>query len=268
VIGFALDMDGTVYHGERPIPGAREFISRLKAEGIPFRFITNNSSHPKKFYADRLRRMGFEITEDHVLTSTIATIRFIKENRAGKSVYVLATPDVTEEIRSAGIPGPKDGEVPDIVLLTFDTTIGYDGLNNAYHYIQKGAELIATHPDDVCPTEDGYDVDIGPFIRLFESLTGNKATVVGKPNRLMLDMAALEMGVEPDRVVMVGDRLSTDIRMAVDANIASILVLSGETDEALLKASGIRPTFVKGSVADIVPEEIVRTLSASDLKTR
>ena len=131
-----------------------------------------------------------------------------------------------------------------------------------------GAEYIATHPDDVCPTEDGYDVDIGPFIRLFESLTGNKATVVGKPNRLMLDMAALEMGVEPDRVVMVGDRLSTDIRMAVDANIASILVLSGETDEALLKASGIRPTFVKGSVADIVPEEIVRTLSASDLKTR
>lgn len=268
MIGFALDMDGTVYHGERPIPGAREFISCLKAEGIPFRFITNNSSHPKKFYADRLRRMGFEITEDHVLTSTIATIRFIKENRAGKSVYVLATPDVTEEIRSAGIPRPKEGEVPDIVLLTFDTTIGYDGLNDAYHYIQKGAELIATHPDDVCPTEDGYDVDIGPFIRLFESLTGNKATVVGKPNRLMLDMAALEMGVEPDRVVMVGDRLSTDIRMAVDANIASILVLSGETDEALLKASGIRPTFVEGSVADIVPEEIVRTLSASDLKTR
>lgn len=268
MIGFALDMDGTVYHGERPIPGAREFISRLKAEGIPFRFITNNSSHPKKFYADRLRRMGFEITENHVLTSTIATIRFIKENRAGKSVYVLATPDVTEEIRSAGIPGSREGEVPDIVLLTFDTTIGYEGLNDAYHYIQKGAELIATHPDDVCPTEDGYDVDIGPFIRLFESLTGNKATIVGKPNRLMLDMAALEMGVEPDRVVMVGDRLSTDIRMAVDANIASILVLSGETDEALLKSSGIRPTFVKGSVADIVPEEIVRTLSASDLKTR
>ena len=177
MIGFALDMDGTVYHGERPIPGAREFISRLKAEGIPFRFITNNSSHPKRFYADRLKRMGFEITEEHVLTSTIATIRFIAENRPGKSVYVLATPDVTEEIRSAGIPAPKEGEVPDIVLLTFDTTIAYDGLNDAYHYIQKGAELIATHPDDVCPTEDGYDVDIGPFIRLFESLTKSALTL-------------------------------------------------------------------------------------------
>ena len=119
MIGFALDMDGTVYHGERPIPGAREFISRLNAEGIPFRFITNNSSHPKRFYADRLKRMGFEITEEHVLTSTIATIRFIRENRPGKSVYVLATPDVTEEIRSAGIPGPKEGET--VCMLQVET---------------------------------------------------------------------------------------------------------------------------------------------------
>ena len=261
MIGFALDMDGTVYHGERPIPGAREFISRLREKGIPFRFITNNSSHPKSFYADRLKRMGFEVTDEHVLTSTIATIRFIRENRPGKSVYVLATPEVTEEIRSAGIPAPGEGEVPDIVLLTFDTTIEYGGLNDAYHYIQKGAELIATHPDDVCPTEDGYDVDIGPFIRLFESLTGREATVVGKPHRLMLDMAALEMGIDSDRVVMVGDRLSTDIRMAVDAGITSVLVLSGETDEALLKASGMEPTFVRGSVADIDPDEIVRSLS-------
>ena len=95
--------------------------------------------------------------------------------------------------------------------------------------------------------------------------TTKEATVVGKPNRLMLDMAALEMGVPADSVVMVGDRLSTDIRMAVDAGITSVLVLSGETDRALLEASGIEPTFVKESVAEIVPEEIVRTLSASDL---
>lgn len=257
MIGFALDMDGTVYHGERPIPGAREFIDRLTEAGVPFRFITNNSSHTRRFYADRLIRMGFKVTYEHVLTSTTATVRFLLENRPGRTAFVLAAPEVEEEIRSAGIPAPGEG-IPDMVVLTFDTTVDYAKLNDAYHYIQKGAEFIATHPDDVCPTEEGYDVDIGPFIRLFESLTGKKATVVGKPNRLMLDMAALEMGVPADDVVMVGDRLSTDMRMARDAGTASILVLSGETDLALLEGSDIRPTFVKDSVADIDVDEIAR----------
>lgn len=124
-------------------------------------------------------------------------------------------------------------------------------MNNGYHCLRAGAELIATHPDDVCPTETGYDVDIGPFIRMYESLTGTGATVIGKPNRLMLDMAALDMDVPPESVIMVGDRLTTDIRMASDAGIRSILVLSGETDLTLLGQSSVKPTFVKDSVADI-----------------
>lgn len=94
-------------------------------------------------------------------------------------------------------------------------------------------------------------MDIGPFIRLYESLAGIEATVVGKPNRLMLDMAAADMGIPSESVIMVGDRLTTDIRMAVNANIRSILVLSGETDSAMLERSDIKPTFVKNSVADI-----------------
>ena len=251
MMGFALDMDGTLYHGDRPIPGAREFINGLRERDIPFRFVTNNSSHPRGFYADRLKRLGFNITEGDVLTSTIATIRFILDRRPGKSVYVIATPDVIREIADAGVPLAAEGTVPDIVLLTFDTTIDYRKLNDGYQYIMKGAEFIATHPDDICPTEYGYDVDIGPFIRLFESLTGKEAVVVGKPNRLLLDMAALDMGIPADDIIMIGDRLSTDIRMAIDAGTKSILVLSGETDRALLEKSGMHPTWVMGSVADI-----------------
>ena len=253
MIGFAIDMDGTVYHGERPIPGAREFIAGLRERGIPFRFVTNNSSHNRQFYADRLDRMGFGVTPDEVLTSTVATVRFIKDNRGGRSVYAMATPDVKAEIAESGIRMASEGR-PDIVLLTFDTTIDYGKINRGYHYLLQGSEFIATHPDDVCPTEDSYDIDIGPFIRMFESMTGREATVVGKPNRLMLEMAAAEMGVGPEDVVMVGDRLSTDIRMAADAGTRSILVLSGETDLELLRRSDICPTFVTGSVADILTE--------------
>ncbi len=251
MIGFALDMDGTVYLGERPIPGAKEFIGSLRKAGIPFRFITNNSSHPRGFYADRLVRMGFDVKPEQVLTSAVATAAFLKDRRKGKRVYIIATPEVSREFADQGVELVGPDEDPDIVLLTFDTTIDYKKLNSGYHCLRAGAELIATHPDDVCPTEAGYDVDIGPFIRLYESLTGNKATVIGKPNRLMLDMAALDMGVSSESVIMIGDRLSTDIRMAMDAGIRSILVLSGETDLALLERSDVKPTHVKDSVADI-----------------
>jgi len=253
-------MDGTLYKGENPIPGAREFVSMLRERGIPFRFLTNNSSHPCSFFADRLKRLGFEVDDRDVLSSTVATARFILSERKGARVYIIATPEVTAELESLGVKGCSSEEVPDIVLLTFDTTVDYVKLNTGYHYLMAGAELVATHPDDVCPTETAFDVDIGPFIRLFESLTGKSATVIGKPSRRMLEMAAREMGVSPSDVVMVGDRLSTDIRMGELAGTRTVLVMSGETDEALFASSGIRPTFKEESVASIFPNIIDRGL--------
>ena len=193
--------------------------------------------------------MGFSVPYDSVITSAIATAEFIKARRPEARVFLLASPDVREEFTSNGVN--ITDEDPDIVLLTYDRTLTYERLNKAYRLIIGGAELIATHPDDLCPTEDGYDVDIGPFIRLFESLTGKEAVVVGKPNSLLPEMAADLMGVDMKGTVMVGDRLYTDIRMAVDAGIRSILVLSGETAEGDLKNSDMKPTHVVKSVADI-----------------
>lgn len=247
--GFMIDMDGTVYKGGDLIPGAIEFIDSLKERGIPFVFLTNNSSSARDHYYRKLVRMGFHVESENVLTSAIATTRFVLSERAGKRVYPVASPDVVEEMRAAGVD-IVDSD-PDIVLLTFDRTITYEKINNAYRFLMSGAELIATHPDDLCPTEDAYDIDIGPFIRMFEQMCGKEAVVIGKPNGLMLDMAAREMGVDPEGTVMVGDRLYTDIEMAVRAGTASILVLSGETSEEQLKMSDIRPTHILRSVADI-----------------
>ena len=246
---FMLDMDGTIYKGGVPIPGAREFVSALRGNGVPFVFLTNNSSHGRGVYLEKLRRLGFEAEMGNILTSTVATIRYLLSERPGRTVYPVAVPDVVEEMRAAGVPIVD--EDPDIVVLTFDTTITYAKINDAYHFLSSGAELIATHPDDLCPTEDSYDIDIGPFIRMFEQMCQTTATVIGKPNRLMLEMAAREMGVDPSDTVMVGDRLYTDIEMAVRAGTQSVLVLSGETDMDMLRAWGKEPTAVAGSVADI-----------------
>jgi len=248
--GFMIDMDGTVYKGGDLIPGATDFIAGLRSRGIPFVFLTNNSSHTRSYYYEKLRRMGFDVTMDNVLTSNIATIRFVLSERPGKRVYVVGSPEVTEEVRAAGIDVVEDD--PDIVYLTFDRTITYEKINKAYKALVKGAELIATHPDDVCPTETDYDIDIGPFIRMFEQMCQTTAVIIGKPNRLMLEMASLEMGVDPQGTVMVGDRLYTDIRMGELAGTSTILVLSGETSRADLEASDVRPTYVLDSVADIL----------------
>jgi HAD superfamily hydrolase (TIGR01450 family) len=247
--GFMIDMDGTVYKGGDLIPGAIEFIDSLKSHGIPFVFLTNNSSAPRTHYYEKLRRMGFDVTLDNVLTSAMAASRYVLSEHPGARVFPVASPEVAEEMRQAGLDIVDDD--PDIVLLTFDRTIDYQKINKAYRFLTDGALFVATHPDDLCPTEDSYDIDIGPFIRMFEQMCQTSAVVIGKPNARMLEMAALEMGVDPRTTVMVGDRLYTDIEMAVRAGIASILVLSGETSREQLEASGMEPTFVLGSVAEI-----------------
>ena len=244
-----IDMDGTIYKGGNVIPGAKEFVEFLVKEKIPFVFLTNNSSHTREYYYDKLRTMGFRIEKKSILTSTIATVRFIRERRKGKKVFVVATPEVTKEIEGLGVTSCE--EDPDIVLLTFDRTITFDKINKAYHFIMSGAELIATHPDDLCPTEDAYDVDIGQFIHLLSYLTGTTPIIIGKPSMLMIEMAAGEMGVEKSKTVMIGDRLYTDMRMAADAGIDSILVLSGEAKMSDLENLDVKPTFIVGSVADV-----------------
>ena len=248
--GLAIDMDGTVYKGMVPIPGAKEFISSLKENGIPFMFVTNNSSKGRKQYYEKLKTMGFDIDIGNVLTSGTAALRFLKDERKGKKVYVIGTESYLEDVKEYGIE--LDDNDPDIVLLSFDRELTYEKINKGYMFIKNGAEYIATHPDDLCPTEDDYDVDIGAFIAMYSYLLHKEPLIIGKPNRLLLDMAASEMGIPADSIAMVGDRLYTDMKMAYDNGLDSILVLTGETSLDDLKDSDIRPTYVLDSVADIM----------------
>jgi HAD superfamily hydrolase (TIGR01457 family) len=245
-----IDMDGTVYKGGNVIKGAPEFIERLKLKKIPFVFLTNNSSSDREHYYNKLIKMGFDVSIDNILTSTTATAAYIKKYHPGKTVYPVGTPKFVSEIIGMGLTVTDID--PDIVLLSFDTTITYEKINNAYQFLKNGAEFIATHPDDLCPTEDGYDIDIGPFIRMLESMTSTKATVIGKPNVLMVKMAAETMNVPQEETVMIGDRIYTDIKMASDAGIRSIMVLTGEAREDDLKEHKIRPTVIVSSVDHIL----------------
>ena len=250
--GFMIDLDGTIYKGKNVIPGAVEFVNSLKERSIPFVFLTNNSASDQAHYYNKLKGMGFDIEMKDILSSTVAAVRYIKKRFPGKKVFPLGTELFVKEIISHGIAVTEKD--PEIVLLAFDKSITYEKLNKAYQFLLAGAEFIATHPDDLCPTEDGYDIDIGPFIRLLESMTGKAATVTGKPNRIMVEIAAETMNADPKGLWMIGDRIYTDIKMASDAGISSILVLSGETTAEDLVNSAERPTIVKNSVYEIIDE--------------
>ena len=167
---FILDMDGTVYLGNRLFPETLPFLDRVKKGGKRYLFFTNNASRSPETYVTRLCNMGIQATMDDILTSGDVTIHFLKNHRAGKSVYIVGTPDLVDSFERAGIP--QNEENPDIVLVSFDTTLTYDKLEKACRFIREGAEFLSTHPDYNCPVEGGFIPDSGAICALVTASTG------------------------------------------------------------------------------------------------
>ncbi|MGE3062505.1 MAG: HAD-IIA family hydrolase [bacterium] len=247
---FFFDMDGTLYLGENLIDGAVEFVAKLKERGIGRVFLSNNSSKNRKEYLKKLTRMGFECVENDIFTSLNATI--LKLKREGvRTIYPLGTPSFEEELLDNGFKFSKEN--PDTVLLGFDKTLTYEKIDNAYQLLIKNVRFVATHPDITCPTENGYIPDIGGFISMFEKLTGRLPEIVGKPNTCMVLSIMEHFGLKPQECAMVGDRLYTDMRMAIDATMKSILVLSGETKHDDYVKSKFEVFIEADSVKDLTP---------------
>lgn len=246
---YVLDMDGTIYLGGSLFPETIPFLERVKAHGKRYIFFTNNSSRSPRTYVERLNRMGIAVERKDVVTSGDVMIHFLKTHRRGKSVYLLGTPDLEESFREEGIPLTK--EKPDIVLLGFDTTLTYEKLDRACHYIRNGAEFLCTHEDLNCPTEYGFMPDAGAMCALITASTGVKPRYTGKPHKEVLEILEAKTGVPRDQMVAVGDRLYTDIALGTRNQVASVLVLSGETTLEDLKKSDVHPTCVVSNIGEL-----------------
>ncbi|HOB63531.1 MAG: HAD-IIA family hydrolase [Clostridiales bacterium] len=247
---FLFDLDGTVYLGDQPIDGAIETLKMLTAMGKKVFFLTNNSSKDKSEYVLKLNKIGYPAVKEQVLTSTMATIQYLNTRRKGKSVYPIGTPTFVAEIKAAGIEVKEDA---DIVLLAFDTTLTYDKIWKANILLEKGREFMATHPDIVCPSDIGDMPDVGALMALLECSCGRAPSVIcGKPYSPMAEIINSIVNVEKEKIVMVGDRLYTDILFGINNGYQSLLVLSGETTPEMLASSGIQPTHVLPSVKEII----------------
>ncbi|MBE6592432.1 MAG: HAD-IIA family hydrolase [Ruminococcaceae bacterium] len=253
---YVFDMDGTIYLGGIPFDFAKRFIKNLRQNGKRVLFFTNNASHTSPFYQKKLERLGFEPSEDEIMTSGDVTLEFLKRYRAGKSVYMVATDELVEEYAAKGIKlvnGEADPREADIVITSFDTSLTYEKLNIACRLIRNGAEYLSTHPDFNCPTEDGFIPDSGAIAALVTASTGKTPTYFGKPYKETIEMIGEATGFDNSEMCIFGDRLYTDIALGKSFGVTSILVLSGETteedvDTALPKD---KPDFAFASLDDV-----------------
>ncbi len=251
---FLLDMDGTIYLGNELIDGAKDFLEKIKEEGKSYIFLTNNSSKDRKSYVDKLRGLEIEAKEEEVYTSGLATITYLKDKKAGAKIYLLGTPALEREFEDAGfeLVRERNREV-DYVVLGFDTTLTYEKLWGACEYISEGIEYIATHPDFNCPLpDDKFMPDAGAMAALIEASTGETPYVVGKPNRGVIDSIASEYQIDKDDMIMVGDRLYTDIKTGINAGISTAVVFSGETKEEDYELSDTKADYAFESVKDMI----------------
>ncbi len=250
VRGFLLDMDGTFYLSDRLLEGALRFIDVLRRQGKEFLFLTNNSSKQGRQYAEKITRLGLPIGEAAVLTSGEATALYLKEKHAGAAIYLVGTPALEDEFRRHGFQ--LVDQKPAVLVLGFDTTLTYQKLWLLCDFVRAGIPYIATHPDFNCPTENGWMPDVGAMIAFVRAATGREPDlVVGKPNRLIVDAAALKMHLPVDQLAMIGDRLYTDIALGQSSGIATVLVLSGETKAEDLENSPHKPDYIFQNLAGV-----------------
>lgn len=247
---FALDMDGTVYLGERWIDGAPEFLHKIKETGRSYVFLTNNSSKNAAVYVEKLHRMGFEVGEDKIVTSGQATIYYLQKHFPDAKVFLLGNQMLQEEFLQAGII--LEEEHPDVVVTAFDTSLDYRKMCKVCDHVRAGIPYLATHPDYNCPTETGFIPDVGAIHAFIHaSAFRYPDRIIGKPNRDIVDYLCTRVDTKRGEIGMVGDRLYTDIAVGRNNGLKSILVLSGETAMEDVRKSDVLPHLIFDSVKEI-----------------
>lgn len=231
---LALDMDGTIYMENDIFPFTLEVLDALRANGIGYSFLTNNPTKSVEDYLSKLHWMGIKADAGNMYSTPVATIDYIhKHYPKVQKLFMLGTPSMQKEFVDAGFEACADDpdDVPDMLVVAFDTTLTYSRLCRATWWASQGITYIATNPDFVCPTDaKTILVDCGSLQKCIEAACGRKPDkVMGKPDPSMLDGIMDRNGLKADEIAMVGDRIYTDIAMGHNAGAVSVLVLSGET---------------------------------------
>ena len=250
VRAWLSDMDGVLVHEEEPIPGAADFVAKLRRIGRPFLLLTNNSIFTPRDLKARLHRSGIDVPEDAIWTSALATAQFLENQRPGGTAYVIGEAGLTTALHEIGyVMTERD---PEYVVLGETRTYSFEAITTAIRLVDKGARFIATNPDASGPSIHGPIPATGSVAALITKATGVEPYFVGKPNPLMMRSALNRIDAHSETTVMVGDRMDTDVVSGLEAGLRTILVMTGSTKPGQVDRFPYRPTRIVDSVADIV----------------
>jgi NagD protein len=247
---WLMDMDGVLVREQDAIPGANEFLTRLRELGQPFLVLTNNSIYTQRDLAARLRRTGLDVPEESIWTSALATAQFLEDQRPTGTAFVIGESGLTTALHDHGYTMTERD--PDYVVLGETRTYSFERITQAIRLVAAGSRFIATNPDNVGPTPDGPLPATGSVAALISRATGVDPYYVGKPNPLMMRSALNAIEAHSETTAMIGDRMDTDIVAGLEAGLETILVLSGVTTPGEAERYSYRPSRIVDSIADLV----------------
>jgi len=251
-IGYLLDLDGTVYRGDRLLEGASAAIAELRGRGRHIAFMTNKPLHSREDYALKLTQLGIPASEDDVITSSYVLATYLSEQAPKAKIFAVGEPPLLSELEDAGLELCDEPDRVEYVVAAFDRGFNYDKLNCAFQAIRSGARFVATNPDRTCPIEGGEIPDAAGVIAALEATAGRAPeAIVGKPSHRMVQVGLDRLGVSPQMCAVVGDRLETDMIMAKENGLIAILTLTGVTSREALDHSPVCPDFVVSSIAEL-----------------
>lgn len=249
--GFICDMDGVIYHGNRLLPGAKDFVAWLHGHDKRFLFLTNSSERSPRELQQKLARMQIEVPIENFYTSALATAGFLASQHPRGSAYVIGEAGLTNALYEGGFS--MNDVNPDYVVVGDTRTYSFERIERAVQLVLGGARLIGTNPDLTGPSEGGIVPSTGSLIAPIELATGRKAYFIGKPNPLMMRQALKQLACRREETVIIGDRMDTDIISGIEAEIEPVLVLSGVTTAEDLPRFPYSPYYVLEGVGDIPP---------------
>ncbi len=248
---YLIDLDGVLVHGNRLVPGANDFIDRLKEHGCKYLVLTNNPMFTPGDLAHRLQSIGLDVQKDQIYTSALATAHFLDTQQHKGKAFVIGESGLTEALHDVGYILTETD--PDYMVLGDTYAYNFDRITKGVRHVTQGAKFIATNPDPTGPSESGIEPACGAMAALIERATGKSAFFIGKPNPFMMRAALNHLGVHSEDTVMIGDRMDTDVLAGIQSGLETILVLSGVTRLDQVKDFPYQPKYIFDSVAAISP---------------
>ena len=247
-----LDVDGTIVRGQEPIPGAVAGIRKLDAAGIPRLLFSNNPTRGSAHYRETLETYGIDVDSSSVLTSGTVTAEFLADVHDGESIFLVGHDRLRGILEDHGLTVTSDPAEANLVLGSIDPDLSYDSLRSALTALERGVPFYGTDPDVTIPTADGRSPGSGTILAALSAAAGREPdAVLGKPSAVAADAATDRLGVPPEDLLVVGDRLDTDVSLGERAGMATAVVLTGITDRSDLETATVRPGHVLESIGDI-----------------